>query len=524
MIGTLDPASQGYVGAVRRTLLEALGSQLAACYVYGSALTPEFLPGRSDLDVLVLTRTWMPGATEQVVTERLRALPRPAALKGLDIWFLPLAVSRNPGDTPAYQLQMLTWLDSSRCGATARRGDPRLAMLLAICRNHAAVLEGPAPATVIGRVPLAGILSGMLVDLSRHPYAHYRVLNACRDQHFLEEGRMCSKLEGVRWARGRRAAPPDLLDAAVEWQVRGTGPALDVVEVDALVTGVAQRLRDGIHFGELPAACRRWTQLDATPADGPKVTAMMPTCDRRPFVEQSIRLFMAQDYPNRELVIVDDGADEVSDLVPAGAPVRYLRMRRPSTIGEKRNVCARASDGDIIVQWDDDDWYGPARLSRQVGPLVAGRADLTAIQKSWVADLDEGRFYRRRLRAQGMAESIAAGTIAMTSDLWRRSGQYPDASHREDVTIYRRARSLGARIESVANDGLYVYGRHGGNSWRFPRAPSDDPWWSESPPPAFISEGELARYLSLRDSRAVHDLVDAAATPGRSPDRPAASR
>ena len=73
------------------------------------------------------------------------------------------------------------------------------------------------------------ILSGMLADLGSHAPAHYRVLNACRDLHFMVEGRMCSKLQGVAWARSR-LGPPWLLDAAAQWQQHGTGPELVTIE------------------------------------------------------------------------------------------------------------------------------------------------------------------------------------------------------------------------------------------------------------------------------------------------------
>jgi hypothetical protein len=391
---------------------------------------------------------------------------------------------------------MLTSLDFVHRDAPTRCGDPRLAMLLALCRNHSVTVVGPPPARVIGRVPLAGILSGMLADLSSHAPAHYRVLNACRDLHFMVEGRMCSKLQGVTWARGR-LGPPGLLDAAARWQRYGTGPALDTAEVDALVTAVADRLRNAVQYGELPPACDRWRQLDPTPTAGPKVTCVMPTYNRRGFVERSIRLFLGQDYPNKELVIADDGEDEVSDLVPPGAPVHHLRLPRRTTIGEKRNLVAQDADGDLLVQWDDDDWYGPARLSRQVAPLVAGRADLTAIQKSWLADLDDGRFFRRRVLPRQVTDALALGTLAFTTDLWRRSRRYPHASKLEDLTMFLRATDLGARLESVANDGIYVYVRHGSNSWRFDRAPWDHTWWAESSPPESVSRRDLEEYFRV---------------------------
>ncbi len=493
MTGPVHPAARAYLTAVREVLLGELGDLLVGCYVYGSSLTAEFVPGRSDLDLLTVTRIWMPEATERAVVERLRALPRPPTLKGLDIWFLPLICAAEPGEIPRYQVRMLTSLDFVHRDAPEKYGDPRLAMLLAICRNHSATVVGPPAKRVIGRVPLAGILAGMLADLGIHGPTHYRVLNACRDLHFLVEGRMCSKLAGIAWARGH-LGPSALLDAAAERQRCGPdAPDLDLAAAHTLVSMVADQLRDGVQLGDLPPGAARWRQVDPTPDVGPLVTCMMPTYNRRGFVERSIGLFLAQDYPNKELVIVDDGEDDVADLVPPGSPVHHMRLSQRTTIGEKRNLVAEAADGDLLVHWDDDDWYGPTRLSRQVGPLVACRADLTAVQKSWIADLDEGRFYRRRVLPRPVNEALALGTLALTTDLWRRSRRYPDASKLEDLTMFLRATDLGGRVESVPNDGIYVYVRHGSNSWQFPREPRHHSWWVEVPPPGFLSREEVAK-------------------------------
>ena len=48
------------------------------------------------------------------------------------------------------------------------------------------------------------------------------------------------------------------------------------------------------------------------PAEGvpgaglPLVSCIMPTADRRRFVPRAVHQFLAQDYPNKELVILDD--------------------------------------------------------------------------------------------------------------------------------------------------------------------------------------------------------------------------
>jgi hypothetical protein len=54
----------------------------------------------------------------------------------------------------------------------------------------------------------------------------------------------------------------------------------------------------------------------------PLVSCIMPTAHRRVFVPQAIRYFLRQDYPNRELIIADDGTDAIGDLLPSDSPFR----------------------------------------------------------------------------------------------------------------------------------------------------------------------------------------------------------
>jgi hypothetical protein len=44
-------------------------------------------------------------------------------------------------------------------------------------------------------------------------------------------------------------------------------------------------------------------------SEEPLVSCIMPTCDRLQFVPEAVRGFLKQDYPNLELVIVDDGVN-----------------------------------------------------------------------------------------------------------------------------------------------------------------------------------------------------------------------
>lgn len=120
---------------------------------------------------------------------------------------------------------------------------------------------------------------------------------------------------------------------------------------------------------------------DTWPA--PLVSCVMPTYNRRHFASQAIKYFIRQNYPHRELIIVDDGSDPIQDLIPEGKNIRYLRLEQKLTIGEKQNLGCQAAQGSIIAIWDDDVWVDDWRLSYQVGALFLRGADLCGLD-NWL--------------------------------------------------------------------------------------------------------------------------------------------
>ena len=80
--------------------------------------------------------------------------------------------------------------------------------------------------------------------------------------------------------------------------------------------------------------------------ESPLVSCIMPTRNRRALVGQAIAYFLRQDYPRKELIVVDDGDDCIVDLMPPDPRVQYLRLERRTSVGAKRNLaCAGARGG-----------------------------------------------------------------------------------------------------------------------------------------------------------------------------------
>src|SRR5947209_4607027 len=111
----------------------------------------------------------------------------------------------------------------------------------------------------------------------------------------------------------------------------------------------------------------------------PTVSCIMPTRNHRRFVGQAIWYFLRQDYPARELIVVDDGEDSIADLIPNDARIRYVRLDTSMSLGDKRNAACALGQGLYIAHWETDDWIGPQRLSTQVAAIEASCADVCSV-------------------------------------------------------------------------------------------------------------------------------------------------
>lgn len=114
------------------------------------------------------------------------------------------------------------------------------------------------------------------------------------------------------------------------------------------------------------------------------VSVLTPTYNRRKFIPTAIACFKAQSYPQKfmEWIILDDGIDKVKDLfdqaIAEGLNVRYVALPEGEKlpIGAKRNRLNELATGEIVVCWDDDDYYPTERISKAVNRLrsVPGKA------------------------------------------------------------------------------------------------------------------------------------------------------
>lgn len=107
----------------------------------------------------------------------------------------------------------------------------------------------------------------------------------------------------------------------------------------------------------------------------PFVSVICPTYNRRKFLPNLLHQFKYQTYPQEymELIIIDDSPTSNEDIIPVGGNIKYEWLPKKMALGEKRNYINSKATGDIIVCFDDDDYYAPERVSHAVDSLMSSR-------------------------------------------------------------------------------------------------------------------------------------------------------
>ena len=211
-----------------------------------------------------------------------------------------------------------------------------------------------------------------------------------------------------------------------------------------------------------------------TASSVPLVSCIMATRDRRPFVGQAIRYFMRQDYPRRELLVIDDGDDCVEDLIPDDERVRYLRLEARASVGAKRNLACDRAHGDLIAHWDDDDWMSPKRLSIQTRVFGSAVTDVCGANEVLYYRLDDGDAWRYRYSGNGRPW-VCGGTLMYRRSIWR-SEPFADTDVGEDTAFVDRVDP--GRVRALADASFYLGLIHRSNT-----AAKDlsDPRWDRRP-------------------------------------------
>jgi glycosyltransferase involved in cell wall biosynthesis len=198
--------------------------------------------------------------------------------------------------------------------------------------------------------------------------------------------------------------------------------------------------------------------------DFPLVSCLMVTRDRARLARRAIRCFAEQSWPNRELLILDDGTEDYAGILEPYAgtlQIRYHRLEPKGglRLGDLRNIALERAAGDFVAQWDDDEWYHPARIETQMGAVARGLD--AVVLRDTLCHIDAPGYAGHPFHSRNK-RSVTPGTV-----LHRRTAlRYPSLGRAEDTHYLTRLRSeLSVGELRAPHSHLFIRCFHGENTW-----------------------------------------------------------
>ena len=107
-----------------------------------------------------------------------------------------------------------------------------------------------------------------------------------------------------------------------------------------------------------------------------KISCVMVTKDRLPFIKSAIKCFTKQTYKNKELVVLCHGSDQTINAIKKyienfDEDIKLITIKGNLSCGFLKNLIVELSTGNIICNWDDGDLYHPIRLTTQLCAILS---------------------------------------------------------------------------------------------------------------------------------------------------------
>jgi len=198
----------------------------------------------------------------------------------------------------------------------------------------------------------------------------------------------------------------------------------------------------------------------------PLIAALCPTYGRFSRLRESLACFLAQDYPNKQLIILNDAPVKIADpsFRIGLSNVNVLNEPGYPNLGSKRQallesagglVPGPAQSGMLCAHWDDDDLYLPWHLSSCVRALYAGVAQAP----SPVACVQpHGAWYMPDGEVHGIHHNVFEGQMVFDRQAALDLGGYPPKHSGQAKDLLWEFREAGQFKQFEPSPGpSYVY-------------------------------------------------------------------
>jgi glycosyltransferase involved in cell wall biosynthesis len=175
-----------------------------------------------------------------------------------------------------------------------------------------------------------------------------------------------------------------------------------------------------------------------------RVTVVLPTIERYPYLRQLLPQLAAQTHPVAEIVIVDQTPKQERDLMLAAdfpaLPIEIIYQEQPGQCTARNQAIQRAT-GNFILFLDDDDEVDPTLTERHLRNLARYAAEVSCGTSD---EVGIGTIHRGPVRA---SDVFSTNNSMVRAEVLRSSGLFDlayDCKQNEDGDLGIRIHLAGA--------------------------------------------------------------------------------
>ncbi len=205
------------------------------------------------------------------------------------------------------------------------------------------------------------------------------------------------------------------------------------------------------------------------------VSVIIPTYGRSELLARAIDSVLAQTHRPLEIIVVDDNPQgdaqrlatrqRLAGYIERGQVIYYPR-RHNGGGAQARNSGILRSRGEYIAFLDDDDYYHPQKIARQLAFMQQGDYDVSLCDMDILKDGQISAEHYYRARCEGLEDFMLAGVAYTPMIMLRRSmaiavrGFFNTPRYQDHIFLYRLL-AAGAKVGTL-HERLAVHNDHDG--------------------------------------------------------------
>lgn len=205
------------------------------------------------------------------------------------------------------------------------------------------------------------------------------------------------------------------------------------------------------------------------------VSVIIPTYGRSELLARAIDSVLAQTHRPLEIIVVDDNPqgdahrlatrERLAGYIEQGQII-YSPRRHNGGGAQARNSGILRSSGEYITFLDDDDYYHPQKIARQLAFMQQGNYDVSLCDMDILKDGQISTEHYYRARCAGLEDFMLAGVAYTPMIMLRRRmaiavrGFFNTPRYQDHIFLYRLL-AAGANIGTL-HERLAVHNDHDG--------------------------------------------------------------